>query len=76
MVEPAPSLSGKDLHSLKGEELKEALKEELALRRKKLRDGLPDYDMFRVRDAQEVAEYSEEIFTNMKAQEEHFRPGP
>lgn len=75
MVEPTPSLSGKDLHSMKGEELKEALKEELALRWKKLRENLPDYDMFRVRDAQEVAEYSEEIFSNMKAQQENFRPG-
>lgn len=65
-MEPAPSLSGKDLHSLKGEELKEALKEELALRRKKLREEIPDYDMFRVRDAQEAAEYADEIFENMK----------
>jgi len=32
MIEPVPSLSGKDLHALKGEELKEALKEELTLR--------------------------------------------
>ena len=75
MVEPSPTLSGKDLHSLKGEEQKEALKEELVLRRKKLRQELPDYDMFRVRDAQEAAEYVDEIFDNMKELEEHFRPG-
>lgn len=38
----------------------------MVLRRKKQRDEIPDYDMFRVRDAQEVAEYVGPIFEDMK----------
>lgn len=48
LASPTPSLSGKDLYSLNGDELKEAILEEMSLRRKKVRDEIPDYDMFRI----------------------------
>lgn len=69
---PTPSLSGKDLQKLRGEELSQAIKEEMVLRRKKQRDEIPDYDMFRVRDAQEVAEYVGPIFEDMKESQKKF----
>ncbi len=62
-----------DWETLDEGEVREKLKEELAVRKKKLRETIPDYDMFRVRDAQEVGEYVEEIFSDMKAKQEGFR---
>lgn len=38
----------------------------MALWRKRMRGEIPDYDMFRFKDAQEVAEYVEIIFDEMK----------
>ncbi len=38
----------------------------MALWRKRMRGEIPDYDMFRLKDAQEVAEYVEIIFDEMK----------
>ncbi len=38
----------------------------MVLRRKKAREEIPDYDMFRIRDAQEVAEYVDLLFEDMK----------
>lgn len=60
------TLSGKDLRALKGLELKEAITEEMNLRRKKLREEIPDYDMFKIKDSQEAAEYVDLIFEDMK----------
>jgi hypothetical protein len=73
LTTPTPSLSGMDLHTLQGEQLEVALKEELLLRRKKIRKEIPDYDMFKVRDAQEAAEYVDIIFEDMKKIEMDFR---
>ena len=63
---PTPSLSGVVFSDLSGDELKEAIKSEMLLRKKKQREEIPDYDMFRVRDSQEVAEYTDQIFSWMK----------
>ena len=61
-----------DWESLGKSELKTRLTDELALRRKKGRESVPDYDMFRVRDAQEVGEYVEEIFQDMKSKQKDY----
>jgi len=45
----------------------------MVLRRKKQRDEIPDYDMFRVRDAQEVAEYVGPIYEDMHQVQSKFK---
>lgn len=47
--------------------------EELGLRRKRVRDGIPEYDMFKVKDSQEAAEYVDIIFEGMKQSQADFR---
>lgn len=44
----------------------------MTLRRKRLREDIPDYDMFKVKDAQEAAEYVDLIFEDMKKIQEDF----
>lgn len=70
---PTESLGGKNLRELTGAELQTALAEELSLRRKKVREGIPDYDMFKVKDAQEAAEYVDIIYEDMKNVQPNFR---
>jgi hypothetical protein len=70
---PTESLGGKNLRDLTGVELQTALAEELSLRRKKVREGIPDYDMFKVKDAQEAAEYVDIIYEDMKNVQPNFR---
>ena len=72
LANPPPTLSGVQLDQLQGDELKSAIQEEMVLRRKKQREEIPDYDMFRVRDSQEVAEYADSIFKWMRESQEEF----
>ena len=48
LANPAPTLSGVRFDELSGQALTDAIAEEMTLRRKKQRDQIPDYDMFRV----------------------------
>ena len=45
----------------------------MVLWRKKLRGDIPDYDMFKIKDAQEAAEYVDLIFEDMKKVQNDFR---
>ena len=45
----------------------------MLLRKKKLRSDIPDYDMFRVRDSQEVAEYTDSIFKWMRESQDEYK---
>ena len=45
----------------------------MILRRKKAREDIPDYDMFRIRDAQEVAEYVDAVYEDMKEIQKDYR---
>lgn len=38
-----------------------------------MRGDIPDYDMFRIKDAQEVAEYADLIFEDMKKSQLSFK---
>lgn len=38
-----------------------------------MRGGIPDYDMFRLKDAQEAGEYAEIIFEEMKKAQSSYR---
>lgn len=50
-------------------EVKSKLKDELLARKKILRSKVSDHDMFRIRDSQEVADYVDEIYADMKKKE-------
>lgn len=54
---PSQYKGGKDLNKLEGEELKEALKEELKLRRKELNKDISFHDVINFRTPELVGEY-------------------
>ena len=71
--EVTPFLKEIGYENLTADELKKKVKDEMMERKKKVRAQVPDYDMFRIRDTQEVADYVDEIFNDMKAKEKEFK---
>jgi len=70
--EVTPFLKEIGYESLTVDELKKKVKDEVMERKKKVRQQVPDYDMFRIRDMQEVADYVDEIFNDMKVKEKEY----
>lgn len=70
--EITPFLKEIGFEALSEDELKKKVKDEMVERKKKMRNQVPDYDMFRIRDTQEVADYVDEIFNDMKEKEKGY----
>jgi len=70
---PSQYKGGKDLTKLEGEDLKEALKEELKLRRKAINKDISFHDVINFRTPELVGEYAGKWIQWMREQEEEFR---
>ena len=64
---------GRDLTKLKGDEFKDALKEEMKLRKKELNKNISFQDVINFRTPELVGEYVGQCMKWMKVQEENFR---
>lgn len=70
---PSKYLGGKDLRKLKGEELQNALKEEMKLRKKELNKDISFQDVINFRTPELVGEYVGQCVQWMREQEEQFK---